>query len=94
MILDTLQSLLPLPQHSYLVIIDGLDEYHDKVNQQLILVQNDHSSYIITTAIFYWESPRISYPRWQVVLDEKFDPERYLDVSPAVVCARTPSCLI
>ena len=37
LIVDAFQSLSPLPQRSYLVIIDGLDECHDKATQQLIL---------------------------------------------------------
>ena len=37
LIIDTFQYLSSLPQRSYLVIIDGLDECHDKAIQQLIL---------------------------------------------------------
>ena len=37
LIVDAFQYLSPLPQCSYLVIIDGLDECHDKATQQLIL---------------------------------------------------------
>ena len=37
LIVDAFQNLSPLPQRSYLVIIDGLDECHDKATQQLIL---------------------------------------------------------
>ncbi|KAF8815804.1 hypothetical protein BYT27DRAFT_7155408 [Phlegmacium glaucopus] len=37
LIVDALQSLSPLPQRSYLVIIDGLDECQDKATQQHIL---------------------------------------------------------
>ena len=37
LIVDAFQYLSPLPQSSYLVIIDGLDECHDKATQQLIL---------------------------------------------------------
>ena len=37
LIVDAFQYLSPLPQPSYLVIIDGLDECHDKADQQLIL---------------------------------------------------------
>ena len=37
LIIDAFQHLSSLPQRSYLVIIDGLDECHDKVTQQLIL---------------------------------------------------------
>ena len=37
LIVDAFKCLSPLPQCSYLVIIDGLDECHDKTTQQLIL---------------------------------------------------------
>ena len=37
LIVDAFQNLSPLPQSPYLVIIDGLDECHDKVAQQSIL---------------------------------------------------------
>ena len=37
LIVDAFRNLPPLPQRSYLVIIDGLDECHDKATQQLIL---------------------------------------------------------
>ena len=37
LIVDVYQLLSPLPQHSYLVIIDELDECHDNATQQLIL---------------------------------------------------------
>ena len=37
LIVDAFKKLSPLPQRPYLVIIDGLDECHDKVAQQSIL---------------------------------------------------------
>ena len=37
LIVDAFHDLSPLPQRSYLVIIDGLDECHDKATQQMIL---------------------------------------------------------
>jgi hypothetical protein len=37
LIVDAFQCLSPPPPHSYLVIIDGLDECHDKATQQSIL---------------------------------------------------------
>jgi hypothetical protein len=37
LIVDAFQKLSPPPPHSYLVIIDGLDECHDKATQQSIL---------------------------------------------------------
>ena len=37
LIVDAFQYLSPPPQHTYLVIIDGLDECNDKASQQTIL---------------------------------------------------------
>ena len=37
LIVDAFRCLSPLPQRSYLVIIDGLDECHDRTTQQSIL---------------------------------------------------------
>ena len=37
LIVKAVKYVSPPPQHSYLVIIDGLDECHDKVTQQSIL---------------------------------------------------------
>ena len=37
LIVDAFQHFSPLPQRSYLVIIDRLDECHDKATQQSIL---------------------------------------------------------
>ena len=37
LIVDAFQNLSPLPQRPYLVIVDGLDECHEKVTQQSIL---------------------------------------------------------
>ena len=37
LIVDAFRHLSPLPQRPYLVIVDGLDECHDKATQQLIL---------------------------------------------------------
>jgi len=37
LLVDAFQHLSPLPQRSYLFIIDGLDECHDKATQQSIL---------------------------------------------------------
>ena len=37
LIVNAFQNLSPLPQRSYLIIIDGLDECHDKATQQSIL---------------------------------------------------------
>ena len=37
LVIDAFRQLSPLPQRPYLVIIDGLDECHDTLTQQLIL---------------------------------------------------------
>jgi hypothetical protein len=37
LIVEAFKYLSPLPQHSYLVILDGLDEFHDKATQKEIL---------------------------------------------------------
>ena len=37
LIVKAFKDLSPLPQHSYLVIIDGLDECHEKATQETIL---------------------------------------------------------
>ena len=61
LIVNAFQDLSPLPQHSYLVIIDGLDECHDKSTQQLILQLLCEA--ITVHKLPLRESPRISNPR-------------------------------
>ena len=93
LIVDAFQLLSPLPQRSYLVIIDGLDECHDKATQQLILR-------LLCEAITIHKLPlrfligsrpesqiRESFDQEslykvtrRVVLDEKFDPGRDIQV--------------
>ena len=85
--------LSPLPQRSYLVIIDGLDECHDKVTQQSILrllcetitVHKLPLQFLIGSrpeshirASFDQESLYIITHR--VVLDETFNPGRNIRV--------------
>jgi NACHT domain len=89
LIVDAFQCLSPLPQRSYLVIIDGLDECHDKATQQSILqllckTSTDHElplRFLIGSrpeshirSSFDHESLYAITRR--VVLDEKFDPGR------------------
>ena len=93
LIVKAFQLLSPLPQRSYLVIIDGLDECHDKVNQQSILrllcetitvhklplrflIGSRPESHIC--ASFDQESLYTITQR--VVLDEKFNPGRDIQV--------------
>ena len=89
LIIDAFKCLLPRPRHSYLVIIDGLDECHDKATQQsilrllceLITVHNLPLRFLIGSrpeshirASFDQESLYTITRR--VVLDEKFNPGR------------------
>ena len=93
LIINAFQSLSPLPQRSYLVIIDGLDECHDKTTQQLILrllcetitVHKLPLRFLIGSrpeshirAIFDQESLYTITHR--VVLDETFNPGRDIRV--------------
>ena len=93
LIVDAFQHLSHLPQRSYLVIIDGLDECHDKAIQQLILrllcemitVHKLPLRFLIASrpeshirACFDQESLYTITHR--VVLDETFDPGRDIRV--------------
>ena len=49
LIVDAYKYLSPLSQRSYLVIIDGLEECHDKATQQLI-------PQLLCQAIVVWAS--------------------------------------
>jgi hypothetical protein len=93
LIVDAFRNLSPLPQRSYLVIIDGLDECHDKATQQLILR-------LLCETITYHKLPlrfligsrpethiRASFDQesvytitQRVVLDETFNPGRDIRV--------------
>jgi NACHT domain len=93
LIVDAFQCLSPLPRRSYLVIIDGLDECHDKATQQSILqllckMSADHRlplRFLIGSrpeshirASFDHQS---LYPITQrAVLDENFNPRRDIQV--------------
>ena len=93
LIVKAFKDLSPLPQHSYLVIIDGLDECHDKATQQLILrllreTITDHKlplRFLIGSrpeshirASFHQES--LNTITHRVVLDERYNPGRDIKV--------------
>ena len=106
LILDAFQYLSSLPQRSYLVIIDGLDECHDKAQQSILrllceiitvhklplrfLIGSRPESHI--RASFDHESLYTITHR--VVLDETFDPGRDIRVilqdGFAKICATNP----
>ena len=93
LIVDAFRNLSPLPQRSYLVIIDGLDECHDGAAQKLILR-------LLCEAITHHKLPlrfliasrpeshiRTSFDQeslytitHRVVLDETFNPTRDIRV--------------
>jgi hypothetical protein len=87
LIVDAFESLSPIPQHSYLVIIDGLDDCRDKGTQQYILGSRPESR---IRASFDQES-LYAIPR-RVVLDENFNPGRdievFLEDGFAKICAQ------
>ena len=93
LIVDAFQLLSPLPQCSYLVIIDGLDECHDKATQQLILrllcetitvhklplrflIGSRPESHIRDS----FDQESLYKVTRRVVLDEKFEPGRDIQV--------------
>ena len=93
LIVDAFQHLSPLPQRSYLVIIDGLDKCHDKATQQSILrllcemitvhklplrfLIGSRSESHILTSFDQESLYTITH---RVILDEKFDPGRDIRV--------------
>ena len=93
LIVKAFKDLSPLPQHSYLIIIDGLDECHDMLDQRLILqllcetitVHKLPLRFLIGSRpeshirdSFDQESLRTVTRR--VVLDESFNPGRDIQV--------------
>ena len=93
LIIDAFRHLLPLPQRPYLVIIDGLDECHDKATQQLILrllyetitvhkfplrflIGSRPESHIRDS----FDQESLYTVTRRVILDEKFDPGRDIEV--------------
>ena len=93
LIVDAFRDLSPLPQRSYLVIIDGLDECQDKATQQLILQLLCESIIVhkLPLRFLIGSRPeshiRASFDReslytiaHRVVLDETFNPGRDIRV--------------
>jgi hypothetical protein len=93
LIVDAFQNLSPLPQRSYLVIIDGLDECHDKTAQQSILrlLCETITVHKLPLRFLIGSRPeshiRASFDQKslytitrRVVLDEKFNPGRDIRV--------------
>ena len=89
LIVDAFQNLSPLPQHSYLVIVDGLDECHEKAIQQLILRLLSEAITIHKLPLRFLVASRPeSYIRnsfgqellYTIILDETFNPGRDIQV--------------
>ena len=93
LIVDAFQCLSPPPQHSYLVIIDGLDECRDKATQQEILrlLCETITVHKLPLRFLIGSRPeshiRDSFDREslykvtrRVILDETFDPGRDIRV--------------
>jgi hypothetical protein len=93
LIVDAFRYLSPLPQRSYLIILDGLDECHDKATQQLILrlLYETITVHRLPLRFLIGSRPeshiRDSFDQEslytvtrRVVLDEKFDPGRDIQV--------------
>ena len=99
LIVHAFQYLSPLPQRSYLVIIDGLDECHDKATKQLILqlLCNMITVHKLPLRFLIGSRPeshiRDSFDQEslhtitrRVVLHETFDPGRDIQVSAWWIC--------
>ena len=93
LIVDAFQYLSPPPQHTYLVIIDGLDECNDKASQQTILrlLCETITVHKLPLRFLIGSRPeshiRESFDQEslytvtrRVVLDETFDPRRDIQV--------------
>ena len=93
LIVDAFRYLSPLPQRSYLVIIDGLDECHDKATQQLILQFLCETITVHKLPLRYligsrpeshirdsFDQESLYTVTRRVVLDETFDPGRDIRV--------------
>jgi type II secretory pathway predicted ATPase ExeA len=93
LIVDAFQSLPPLPQRSYLVIIDGLDECQDKAIQMSILrlLSETITTHKLPLRFLIGSRPeshiRASFDQeslhtitQRVVLNETFDPGRDIQV--------------
>ena len=105
LIIDAFRHLSPLSQHPYLIIIDGLDECNDKVTQQSILqllcetitvhklplrflIGSRPESHIRDS----FDQESLYTVTRRVILDEKFDPGRDIEVflrdGFAKICAK------
>jgi hypothetical protein len=93
LIVKAFNFLSPLPQCSYLVIIDGLDECHDKATQQMILqllcetitVHKSPLRFLIgcrpeTHICASFDQESLYTITHQAVLDETFNPGRDIKV--------------
>ena len=93
LIIDAFRHLSPLPQRPYLVIIDGLDECHDKATQQLILRLLCESITVLKLPLRFLIGSRpeshicdsfnqesLYTITRRVILDEKFNPGRDIQV--------------
>ena len=108
LIIDAFQHLSPFPQRPYLVIIDGLDECHDKVTQQLILRLLCDTITIHKLPLRYlignrpeshirdtFDQESLYTVTRRVILDETFDPGR--DISKMALrrsVPKIPFCLM
>ena len=84
LIVNAFRCLSPLPHRSYLVIIDGLDECHDKATQQLIL-----RLLCETIAVYKLPLRFIIGSRSESHIRESFDQESLYTVTRRVVLDET-----
>ena len=93
LIVDAFKCLLPLPQRSYLVIVDGLDECHERTTQQSILQLLCESIRVHKLPLRFlvgsrpethirdsFDQASLCTVTRRVVLDETFDPGRDIRV--------------
>ena len=93
LIIDAFRHLSPLPQHPYLVIIDGLDECNDKATQQLILQRLCETITVHNLPLRFligsrpeshirdsFDDESLYTVTRRVILDEKFNPGRDIQV--------------
>ena len=93
LIIDTFRHLSPIPRRPYLVIIDGLDECHDKATQRLILQLLCESITVHKLPLRFligsrpeshirdsFDEESLYRITRRVILDEKFNPGRDIEV--------------
>ena len=93
LIVNAFQDLSPLPQRPYLVIIDGLDECHDKATQQSILQLLCETITVHKLPLRFligsrpeshirdsFDQSALYTVTRRVILDEKFNPGRDIEV--------------